>query len=135
MWPRLSAVLGFAAVAIVLAIAPAAAGKGRSACSSSTRVKGDAAKIAKAIGGVELADVQQTRSGIKAAAVLTASQRAKLAATGVKVKLTRNKKGLTVTQQAARQAAKRVQRLAVLGRAGRNPRRALPGRPPATRSS
>ena len=104
MWPRLSAVLGFSAVAIVLAIAPAAAGKGRSMLEQYT-VKGDAAKIAKAIGGVELADVQQTRSGIKAAAVLTASQRAKLAATGVEVKLTRNKKGLTVTQQAARQAA------------------------------
>ena len=104
MWPRLSAVLGFSAVAIVLAIAPAAAGQGRSMFEQYT-VKGDAAKIAKAIGGVELADVQQTRSGIKAAAVLTASQRAKLAATGVKVKLTRNKKGLTVTQQAARQAA------------------------------
>jgi hypothetical protein len=104
MRPRFCAVLGFAALAIALAIAPAAAGKGRPTLEQYT-VKGDAARIAKAIGGVELAGVEQTRSGIRAAAVLTADQRAKLAASGVKVKLTRNKKGQTVTQQAARQAA------------------------------
>ena len=68
-------------------------------------IKGDAATIAKAVGGVELAGVQQTRSGIKAGAVLTAGQRAKLAASGVQVELTRNKQGLKVTEQAARQAA------------------------------
>jgi hypothetical protein len=68
-------------------------------------VEGNEDDIAKAIGGVELAGVQRTQSGIRADAVLTQSQRAKLAASGVKVKLTRNKKGQTVTEQAAVQAA------------------------------
>jgi hypothetical protein len=104
MRSRVGAVVGFAVLAIALAIAPAAAGKGRSMFQEYT-VTGNAAKIAKTLGGVELAGVQQTRSGIRADAVLTRSQRAKLAATGISVKLTRNKKGLTVTQQAARQAA------------------------------
>ena len=68
-------------------------------------ISGESAKIAQAIGGVELAGVERTQAGIKADAVLTASQRAKLAASGVRVELTRNRKGLTVTEQAARQAA------------------------------
>ena len=89
-------------------------------------VKGDAATIAKALGGVELAGVQQTRSGIKADAVLTASQRAKLAATGVQVELTRNKKGADGHRAGGAPGGRWLQRLSVLGRAGRNPRRALP---------
>lgn len=104
MWSRVSAVVGFAVFAIALAIAPAAAGKERSMFQEYT-VTGNAAKIAEAIGGVELAGVQQTRSGIRADAVLTRGERAKLAATGIGVKLTRNKQGLTVAQQAAQQAA------------------------------
>ena len=68
-------------------------------------VEGSEDDIAKAVGGVELAGLQRTQSGIRADAVLTQSQRAKLAASGVKVKLTRNKKGQTVTEQAAAQAA------------------------------
>jgi murein tripeptide amidase MpaA len=101
MWPRLSAMLGFAAVAIALAIAPAAAGQDLEMYT----LKGKAEKIARATEGVELVDVQQTATGITAEAVLTASQRAKVAASGVRVELTRNRKGLTATQQAARQAA------------------------------
>jgi Zinc carboxypeptidase/Immune inhibitor A-like, MAM domain len=96
--------LGIAAVAIALSIAPVAAGQGRPSLEEYT-LKGSAEKIAQAVGGVELAGVEQTRSGLKADAVLTASQRAKLAASGVRVKLTRNKKGQTVTEQAAAQAA------------------------------
>jgi len=68
-------------------------------------VEGSEDKIAEAVGGVELAGVQQTQSGIRADAVLTRSQRAKLAASGVEVRLTRNRKGQTVTEQAAAQAA------------------------------
>src|SRR5215203_6747157 len=68
-------------------------------------LEGKADKIAEAVGGVELAGVQQTQSGIRADAVLTQSQRAKVAASGVDIELTRNKKGQTVTEQAAAQAA------------------------------
>jgi hypothetical protein len=98
---RISAVVGFVAVAI--AIAPAGA-QGRDALQMYT-LKGDAAKISKAASGVELVDVRQTASGIKADAVLTSAEHSKLAASGVDVELLRNAKGQTVTQQAARQAA------------------------------
>jgi hypothetical protein len=98
---RISAVVGFVAVAI--AIAPAGA-QGRDALQMYT-LKGDAAKISKAASGVELVDVRQTASGIKADAVLTSAEHSKLAASGVHVELLRNAKGQTVTQQAARQAA------------------------------
>ena len=104
MRSRVSAVVGFAVFAIALAIAPVAAGQGHPMLQEYT-LEGSADKIAEAVGGVELAGVEQTQSGIRADAVLTRSERAKLAATGVKVRLTRNRKGLTVTQQAARQAA------------------------------
>ena len=104
MGPRLSAVLGLAATAIVLAIAPAAAGQSSQQLEMYT-LRGNPEKIARATEGVELAGVQRTASGITAGAVLTPDQRAKVAASGVEVKLMRNRKGLTVTQQAARQAA------------------------------
>ncbi len=103
MRSRISGV-GLALVAIVLATAPVASGQGDPMLEEYT-VEGSEDDIAKAIGGVELAGVQRTQSGIRADAVLTQSQRAKLAATGVKVRLTRNKKGQTVTEQAAAQAA------------------------------
>src|SRR4051812_44027966 len=61
---------------------------------------GSAADIAKGAQGVELAGERQTAAGLKADAVLTNSQRSKLAAAGVKVTLKRNKKGQTVTEQA-----------------------------------
>jgi hypothetical protein len=61
---------------------------------------GDAGTIAKATQGVELAGERQTASGLRAEAVLTQAQVSKLRAAGVDVKLTRNKKGQTVTEQA-----------------------------------
>jgi hypothetical protein len=91
------------AVAIALVIAPAAAGKGREKLEMYT-LEGRADKIAQAAGGVELAGTRQTASGVRADAVLTESERAKVAAAGVKVTLKRNKKGQTVTEQAAAQA-------------------------------
>jgi hypothetical protein len=103
MWSRLSAMVGLAAAAIALAIAPAAAGKEREKLEMYT-LEGGADKIAQAVGGVELAGVRQTASGLRADAVLTQSQRAKAAASGVKVTLTRNDKGQTVSEQAAAQA-------------------------------
>jgi murein tripeptide amidase MpaA len=61
--------------------------------------------IARAAPGVELAAIQQTPSGIRADAVLTNAQRARVAAAGVAIELKRNKQGQTVTEQAAAQAA------------------------------
>jgi murein tripeptide amidase MpaA len=103
MRSRVSGV-GLAVVAIVLAIAPVASGQDTPMLEEYT-VEGSEDEIAEAVGGVELAGVQRTQSGIRADAVLTQSQRAKLAASGVRVRLTRNKKGQTVTEQAAAQAA------------------------------
>jgi hypothetical protein len=101
---RLSAAVGLVAVGVVLAIAPVAAGQGRPMLEEYT-LEGRADKIAEAVGGAELAGVQQTASGIRADAVLTRAQRGKVAASGVDIELTRNKKGQTVTEQAALQAA------------------------------
>ncbi len=65
---------------------------------------GSASKIARATQGVELAGVRYTRRGIRADAVLTQSQRAKLVASGVRVRVKRNRRGRTVSAQAAAQA-------------------------------
>ena len=67
-------------------------------------LKGSASKIARATQGVELAGVRYTRRGIRADAVLTQSQRAKLVASGVRVRVKRNRRGRTVSAQAAAQA-------------------------------
>ena len=101
---RRSAMVGLATFAVVLAVTPAASGQGGEQLEMYT-LEGSAGSIARAAGGVELAGVEQTASGIRADAVLTESQRAKVAASGVKVTLKRNKKGQTVTEQAAAQAA------------------------------
>jgi Zinc carboxypeptidase len=103
MWSRFGALVGFAAVAIALAIAPAAAGQGRERLEMYT-LKGNADKIARATAGIELAGLRYTRRGIRADAVLTQAQRAKLVASGVKVRLKRNARGRTVRAQAAAQA-------------------------------
>jgi hypothetical protein len=103
MWSSRNAGVGFAALAIVLVIAPAASGTGREKLEMYT-LEGDAGSVAETVGGVELAGVRQTASGIRADAVLTESQRAKVAASGVKVTLKRNRKGQTVTEQAAAMA-------------------------------
>src|SRR5215210_2677985 len=103
MSSRRFAVFGLAAAAIALSAAPAA-GQDRPRLEMYT-LQGGADAIREAAGGVELAGVRQTASGIEADAVLTRAQRAKVAAAGVKIKLTRNAKGQTVTQQAALQAA------------------------------
>jgi hypothetical protein len=104
MWSRFGALVGLAAVAIALAIAPAAAGQGRERLEMYT-LKGKADKIARATEGIELAGLRYARRGIRADAVLTQSQRAKLVASGVKVRLMRNRRGRTVSAQAAAQAA------------------------------
>ena len=85
-------VAGLAAMAIMLVVAPAAAGSAGDQLEMYT-LQGTADRIAEAAGGVELAGVRQTASGIEADAVLTDHQRAKVAAAGVKVKLKRNDKG------------------------------------------
>ena len=104
MCSRAGVRVGLAAAAITLMIAPAAAAKGREKLEMYT-LRGSAATIGELTAGVELAGVRRTASGLRAEAVLTRDQRAKLAAAGVKVRLTRNAKGQTVTEQAAAQAA------------------------------
>src|SRR5262245_27230467 len=99
---RRSVLSGLATLAIALAVAPAASAKAQLEMYT---LEGSAADIARAAAGVELAGIAQTASGIRADAVLTASQRDKVAAAGVKVALKRNKKGQTVTEQAAAMAA------------------------------
>jgi hypothetical protein len=89
---RRSAMFVLATFAVVLAVTPTASGQGREQLEMYT-LEGSAGSIAQAAGGVELAGVEQTASGIRADAVLTESQRAKVAASGVKVTLKRNKKG------------------------------------------
>jgi murein tripeptide amidase MpaA len=98
---RASAVL--AAFVLGLVIAPAAVGQDRDPLQMYT-LHGRADKIAKAAGGVELAGQRQTATGLQAQAVLTREQVSKVKAAGVDVKLTRNKKGQTVQEQAAAMA-------------------------------
>src|SRR5215210_2730963 len=97
---RLTALIGSVAVSLVLLAAPVASGQGRDGLQMYT-VHGPAGEVAEATQGVELAGVHQTASGTKAEAVLTRGQVSKLRASGVSVKLTRNKKGQTVAEQAA----------------------------------
>jgi hypothetical protein len=104
MWSRMGVLVGLAAVAITLAIAPAAAGQARERLEMYT-LRGSAVDVARATQGVELAGVRYTRRGIRADAVLTQSQVAKLSASGVRVRLKRNRRGRTVSAQAALQAA------------------------------
>ena len=100
---RRPAGVGLAVTAIVLAITPAAAGKTREKLEMYT-LEGTTAQISQAVGGVELAGVRQTATGIRADAVLTQRDVQKATAGGVKVALKRNKKGQTVTEQAAAMA-------------------------------
>ena len=100
---RLTALVGSVVASLVLLAAPAAWGQGRDGLQMYT-VQGPAGEVADATQGVELAGVEQTASGIKAEAVLTRGQVSKLRASGVSVKLTRNKKGQTVAEQAAAMA-------------------------------
>ena len=95
---RLTALVGSVAASLVLLAAPAAWGQGRDGLQMYT-VQGPADEVAAATQGVELAGVEQTASGTKAEAVLTRGQVSKLRASGVSVKLTRNKKGQTVASR------------------------------------
>jgi hypothetical protein len=100
---RVGVLVGLAVAALSLATGPAAAGQGRGALEMYT-LEGPADRIARAASGVELAAIEQTPSGIRAEAVLTKAQRAKVAAAGVAIEPTRNEKGQTVSEQAAAQA-------------------------------
>jgi zinc carboxypeptidase/immune inhibitor InhA-like protein len=101
---RRIALAGLAAATVAMSTAPAALGQGRPKLEMYT-LHGSADTIADVVGGVELVGIRQTAQGVKADAVLTAGQRTKLAAAGVKVTLKRNRHGQTVSQQAAAQAA------------------------------
>src|SRR4051794_8211149 len=97
----MKSVVGVALGLVVLAVTfPAAAvAKGGTRLETYT-LEGDAAAVAKATQGVELAGLRRTAAGIRADAVLTRDERSKAQALGVSVKLTRNKKGQTVREQA-----------------------------------
>jgi Zinc carboxypeptidase/Immune inhibitor A-like, MAM domain len=101
---KVGILVGVALSALVLATAPSAAGQGRGGLEMYT-LEGPPDDIARAAPGVELAAIQQTPSGIRADAVLTKAQQARVAAAGVAIELKRNKQGQTVTEQAAAQAA------------------------------
>ena len=102
MRSRFFALVGLAAVAIALTIVPTAAGQGRERLEMYT-LTGGTQKILRATGGVELTGVRYTRRGIRADAVLTQSQRSKLLASGVKVRVKRNRRGRSVSAQARAQ--------------------------------
>jgi zinc carboxypeptidase/immune inhibitor InhA-like protein len=95
IWPS----VGIVAIAGLLVIAPGASGASREKLEMYV-LNGPAAKVADAAKGLELTDIKQSRSRTRAEAVLTAGQAATIREQGVKVKLVRNKKGRTVTQQA-----------------------------------
>ena len=101
---RRRAVLGLAVLAATLSLAPAASGQSGEQLEMYT-LEGSADRVHEAAGGAELAGVRRTAAGIRAQAVLTRAERAKVAASGVRIRLTRNKKGQTVTQQARLMAA------------------------------
>ncbi len=101
---KVAVVVGVAVSALMLVLAPGAAGSSGGMLQEYT-LEGSPDAITRAVPGVELVAPQPTPSGIRADAVLTKSERAKVAAAGVAIELTRNDKGLTVMQQAARQAA------------------------------
>jgi Zinc carboxypeptidase/Immune inhibitor A-like, MAM domain len=100
---KVGILVGVALSALVLATAPSAAGQGRGGLEMYT-LEGPPDDIARAASGVELVAPQETPSGIRADAVLTQAQRDRVAAAGVAIELKRNKKGQTVTEQAAAQA-------------------------------
>ena len=102
MWLRLCAAVGGAV--FVFALASTAEGARNSSFQMYT-LAGPGDAIAEAADGVELVAPRQTPSGLRADAVLTRAQRAELIDAGVKVRLLRNRKGKTVTQQARAQAA------------------------------
>jgi hypothetical protein len=83
MRSRFFALVGLAALATVLTVAPTAAAQGPERLEMYT-LTGAAQKILRATGGVELTGVRYTRRGIRADAVLTRGQRAKLVASGVR---------------------------------------------------
>ena len=98
------AFVGLAVAALTLASAPAAAGQGLTALQMYT-LQGSAEAIGEATAGVELAGVRRKAAGHPGRGRADARQRAKLPASGVKVRLKRNKKGQTVQRAGRAQAS------------------------------
>ncbi len=96
-----------AAVVLTCVAAPAAAAKQRPADRLEVYTAVTSAdKLAELeAAGIDVADSENVGSAVKAQLIMTADQRAKAAAAGVKTKLTRVKGGKTVKQFAAAQAA------------------------------
>ena len=84
--------------------------------------------------GHDMSSAKSTADGVTADLVLTAQEASALRDRGMSVKLKRVKGGKTVRQLAAAAGGRRLQRLPVVGRAGRHPRRAVRASPSRTRS-
>ncbi|TDO33232.1 immune inhibitor A peptidase M6 [Kribbella sp. VKM Ac-2527] len=103
MSSKRTTVVFLAALALTFISLPVAAQQPDSELEMYT-LEGSAGMISEAVPGLELAGLRHTAAGIKADAVLTRGQRAKLDASGVKVTVKRNSKGQSVSEQAAAQA-------------------------------
>jgi hypothetical protein len=90
---------------IALLASPVAAQEQRPPRLEMYTIEGSEDSVAEATKGVELVNPERTATGIRADAVLTPGQRAKLAAAGVRVTVKRNGRGQTVSEQAAAQKA------------------------------
>ena len=130
---RRSAMCGLATFAIALAVTPAASGQGSARLEMYT-LEGSAAGIADAAGGVELAGVEQTASGIRAEAVLTDAPAREGGGCGREGEADAQQEGPDGDRAGRRPGGRRVRGLALVGRARRHPGRALRGRPQITRS-
>ena len=101
---RRCAVLGLAVLAATLSLAPAASGQSGSS-SRCTRWRAAPTRSPRPPPASSSPACARRRAGIRADAVLTRAQRAKLAAAGVKVRLKRNKRARPSREQARAQAA------------------------------
>ena len=94
-----------ACVAVLALVLSASAGAASSKLNVYT-AKVSAAKAAELVrAGVDVADTRVAASGVRIDLVLSASERRGLRAEGVNLKLKRDKKGRTIAQRAAIQAA------------------------------
>ena len=132
---RRSFMLGLAAFAIALAVAPAASAKAGARSWRCTRWRAAPAAIAEAAGGVELAGVRQTASGIRADAVLTRAPAREGGRGRRQGHAQAQQEGPDGDRAGRRAGGRRLQGLALVGRAGRHPRRAATTSPAGTRSS
>ncbi len=96
MWGRITVL---AVIGAAVAASPAAAATSGHGLEMYT-LSGTAEQVAEAGRGLELAGVRRTATAVTADVVLTRAQRAKLQKSGLKVRVKRNRKGQSVSEQA-----------------------------------